>query len=156
MDDDMRCADAFMTLPGPALFYGGLVRAKNVLSVLAQCLGITGLVTILWSAVGHSLVFSRGSPFFGGLKFTFLNEVDARPNSGYSYWVSQNVFSMYQLMFAIITPALIIDAVAKRMKFAAVLVLVAVWMFAVYFPIAHIDRQGLDINQHGEEGYITS
>src|SRR5438270_10499115 len=128
----------FMTLPGLALFYGGLVRAKNVLSVLAQCLGIAGLVTILWWLVGYSLVFSRGSPFIGGLKFAFLNGVDGRPNSDYSYWVSQNVFAMYQLMFAIITPAFIIGAVAERMKFAAVLVFVGVWMFAVYFPIAHM------------------
>ena len=128
----------FMTLPGLALFYGGLVRAKNVLSVLAQCLGIAGLVTILWWAAGYSLVFSRGSPFLGGLKFAFLRGVDARPNGDYSYWVSQNVFAMYQLMFAIITPALIIGAVAERMKFAAVLVFVAAWMFAVYFPIAHM------------------
>src|SRR6266581_2218604 len=128
----------FMTLPGLALFYGGLVRAKNVLSVLAQCLGIAGLVTILWWAVGYSLVFSHGSPFFGGLKFAFLHGVDAQPNGDYSYWVSQNVFAMYQLMFAIITPALIIGAIAERMKFAAVLVFVAGWMFAVYFPIAHM------------------
>ncbi len=128
----------FMTLPGLALFYGGLVRAKNVLSVLAQCLGIAGLVTILWWAAGYSLVFSRGSPFIGGFEFAFLHGVDARPNSDYSYWVSQNVFAMYQLMFAIITPALIIGAVAERMKFAAVLVFVGVWMFAVYFPIAHM------------------
>ena len=128
----------FMTLPGLALFYGGLVRAKNVLSVLAQCLAIAGLVTILWWAAGYSLVFSRGSPFLGGLKFAFLRGVDAHPNGDYSYWVSQNVFAMYQLMFAIITPALIIGAVAERMKFAAVLVFVGVWMFAVYFPIAHM------------------
>src|SRR5213593_4522317 len=136
----MTCAALvlFMTLPGLALFYGGLVRAKDVLSILAQCLGIAGLVTILWWVAGYSLVFSRGSPFIGGLKFAFLNGVNARPNSGYSYWVSQNVFAMYQLMFAIITPALIIGAVAERMKFAAVLVFVAVWMFAVYFPIAHM------------------
>ena len=122
----MTCAALvlFMTLPGLALFYGGLVRAKNVLSVLAQCLGIAGLVTILWWALGYSLVFSRGSAFIGGLKFAFLHGVDARPNSDYSYWVSQNVFAMYQLMFAIITPALIIGAVAERMKFAAVLVFV--------------------------------
>src|SRR5712692_306965 len=118
----------FMTLPGLALFYGGLVRAKNVLSVLAQCLGIAGLVTILWWAAGYSLVFSRGSAFLGGLKFTFLHGVDAHPNGDYSHWVSQNVFAMYQLMFAIITPALIIGAVAERMKFAAVLAFVAVWM----------------------------
>src|SRR6266487_1350810 len=136
----MTCAALvlFMTLPGLALFYGGLVRAKNVLSVLAQCLGIAGLVTILWWAVGYSLVFSHGSPFIGGLKFAFLRGVDAHSNGDYSYWVSQNVFAMYQLMFAIITPALIIGAVAERMKFAAVLVFVAVWMFAVYFPIAHM------------------
>lgn len=136
----MTCAALvlFMTLPGLALFYGGLVRAKNVLSVLAQCLGIAGLVTILWWLAGYSLVFSRGSPFIGGLKFAFLHGVDARPNGEYSFWVSQNVFAMYQLMFAIITPALIIGAVAERMKFAAVLVFVGVWMFAVYFPIAHM------------------
>src|SRR5262249_44456119 len=126
------------TLPGLALFYGGLVRAKNVLSVLAQCLGIAGLVTILWWVAGYSLVFSRGSAFIGGLKFVFLHGVDARPNADYSYWVSQNVFAMYQLMFAIITPSLIIGAVAERMKFAAVLVFVGIWMFAVYFPIAHM------------------
>src|SRR6266542_1046986 len=119
----MTCAALvlFMTLPGLALFYGGLVRAKNVLSVLAQCLGIAGLVTILWWLVGYSLVFSHGSPFIGGLKFAFLRGVDGRPNGDYSYWVSQNVFAMYQLMFAIITPALIIGAVAERMKFAAVI-----------------------------------
>ena len=136
----MTCAALvlFMTLPGLALFYGGLVRAKNVLSILAQCLGIAGLVTILWWAVGYSLVFSRGSPFIGGLKFAFLRGVDAQPNGDYSFWVSQNVFAMYQLMFAIITPALIIGAVAERMRFAAVLVFVGVWMFAVYFPIAHM------------------
>jgi Amt family ammonium transporter len=128
----------FMTLPGLALFYGGLVRQKNVLSVLAQCLGIAGLVAILWWAVGYSLVFSRGSPFIGGLKFSFLREVDAQPNGDYSYWVSQNVFAMYQLMFAIITPALIIGAVAERIRFAAVLVFVGVWMFVVYFPLAHM------------------
>jgi ammonium transporter, Amt family len=128
----------FMTLPGLALFYGGLVRAKNVLSILAQCLGIAGLVAILWWAVGYSLVFSRGSPFFGGLKFAFLRGVDAQPNGDYSFWVSHNIFAMYQLMFAIITPALIIGAVAERMRYAAVLVFVAVWMFAVYFPLAHM------------------
>src|SRR5213594_20044 len=136
----MTCAALvlFMTLPGLALFYGGLVRAKNVLSILAQCLGIAGLVAILWWAVGYSLVFSRGSPIIGGLKFAFLRGVDAQPNGDYSYWVSQNIFAMYQLMFAIITPALIIGAVAERMRFAAVLTFVGVWMFVVYFPLAHL------------------
>ena len=125
-----------------ALFYGGLVRRKNVLSVLAQCLGIAGLVTILWWAVGYSLVFSHGSgwlkPIYGGLDFAFLKGVDYKPNTDYSYWVSQNVFSMYQLMFAIITPALIIGAIAERMRFAAIISFVAIWMFVVYFPLAHM------------------
>ena len=129
----------FMTLPGLALFYGGLVRKKNVLSVLAQCLGIAGLVTILWYVVGYSLVFSAGSPYLGSwTKFAFLNGVDAAPNTDYAAWVSQNVFSMYQMMFAIITPALIVGAIAERMKFSAVLLFVALWMFVVYFPLAHM------------------
>src|SRR5213592_3031224 len=128
----------FMTLPGLALFYGGLVRGKNVLSILAQCLGIAGLVAILWWAVGYSLVFSHGSPFFGGFRFAFLRGVDARPNGDYSYWVSQNVYSMYQLMFAIITPALIVGAIAERMKFSAICLFMTLWMFIVYFPQAHM------------------
>jgi Amt family ammonium transporter len=128
----------FMTLPGLALFYGGLVRAKNVLSILAQCLGIAGLVAILWWLVGYSLVFSRGSAFIGGLKFAFLRGVASAPNADYSFWVSHNVFAMYQLMFAIITPALIIGAVAERIRFVALIAFVGLWMFLVYFPIAHM------------------
>jgi Amt family ammonium transporter len=128
----------FMTLPGLALFYGGLVRTKNVLSVLAQCLGITGLVTILWWAFGYSFVFSSGSPFLGGLKFAFLKGVTSAPNTDYAYWVSQNVFAMYQLMFAIITPALIVGAIAERMKFSAIMLFVLGWMLLVYFPLAHM------------------
>jgi ammonium transporter, Amt family len=128
----------FMTLPGLALFYGGLVRQKNVLSVLAQCMGIAGLVTILWWAVGYSLVFAPGSSWIGGLKYAFLKGVDSQPNPDYAGWVSQNTFSMYQMMFAIITPALIIGAIAERMKFMAIMTFVALWMFIVYFPLAHM------------------
>lgn len=128
----------FMTLPGLALFYGGLVRAKNVLSVLAQCLGISGLVVILWWAFGYSFVFAKGGPLLGGLDFAFLKGVTLAPNIDYSYWISHNVFSMYQMMFAIITPALIIGAIAERMKFPAVLLFVALWMLLVYFPLAHM------------------
>lgn len=129
----------FMTLPGLALFYGGLVRRKNILSVMAQCLGIAGLVTILWWVCGYSLVFGEGgSPFFGSLKHMFLKDVTGAPDTNYCYWISESVFSMYQLMFAIITPALIIGAIAERMKFSAVLMFVALWMFAVYFPLAHM------------------
>ena len=128
----------FMTLPGLALFYGGLVRRKNVLSVLAQCLGITGLVTILWWLCGYSITFHSGKSFFGGLQWSFLNGVDSTPNTDYGGWVSHNVFSMYQLMFAIITPALIVGAIAERMKFSAILAFVTLWMFVVYFPLAHM------------------
>jgi Amt family ammonium transporter len=128
----------FMTLPGLALFYGGLVRRKNVLSVMAQCLLITGLVTILWWACGYSLVFHNGGAFLGGLGFKFLKDVTSAPNGDYSYWVSQNVYAMYQLMFAIITPALIIGAIAERMKFAAIFLFMTLWMFVVYFPQAHM------------------
>jgi Amt family ammonium transporter len=132
----------FMTLPGLALFYGGLVRKKNVLSVLAQCLGIAGLVTILWWAFGYSIVFADGDDLvkgiIGNLKFAFLKGVDSNPNTNYSYWVSHNVFSMYQLMFAIITPALIIGAIAERMKFSSLMLFIALWMIVVYFPLAHM------------------
>lgn len=130
----------FMTLPGLALFYGGLVRKRNVLSVLAQCLGIAGLVTIMWWAFGYSFVFADGAGSVIGSfsKFAFLKGVDSAPNTNYSYWVSHNVFSMYQLMFAIITPALIVGAIAERMKFSAILLFVALWMVVVYFPLAHM------------------
>ena len=136
----MTCAALvlFMTLPGLALFYGGLVRKKNVLSVLAQCLGITGLVAILWWLYGYSFIFGDGAgAWIGNLKFALLEGVDSLPNGNYSYWVSQNVFSMYQLMFAIITPALIIGAIAERMKFSAIMLFVGLWMVVVYFPLAH-------------------
>ena len=135
----------FMTLPGLALFYGGLVRRKNVLSVLAQCLGLAGLVTILWWLCGYSLVFGDvggaggdRATFLGSFAHVFLKGVDSNPNTNYAYWISHNVFSMYQLMFAIITPALIIGAIAERMKFSALLLFMTLWMFLVYFPLAHM------------------
>jgi Amt family ammonium transporter len=133
----------FMTLPGLALFYGGLVRKKNVLSVLAQCFGIAGLVTILWWICGFSLCFAPGSggltAFLGDIKtFAFFKGVTGAVGGGSPPWVSLNVFAMFQLTFAIITPALIVGAIAERMKFKAVLVFVAIWMFIVYFPLAHM------------------
>ncbi len=135
----------FMTLPGLALFYGGLVRKKNVLSVLAQCLGIAGLVTILWWLCGYSIAFNgereAGSALkgiVGSFNWSLLKGVDSNPNTDYGAWVSHNVYSMYQLMFAIITPALIIGAIAERMKFSAILLFMTLWMFVVYFPLAHM------------------
>jgi Amt family ammonium transporter len=133
----------FMTLPGLFLFYGGLVRSKNVLSVVAQCFGIAGMVAILWWAFGYSLVFGKSfqgtglGHLFGGSEFFFLKDVTSAPNTDYSFWVSQNVFAMYQLMFAIITPALIVGAIAERMKFSALMLFMLGWMFLVYFPMAH-------------------
>jgi Amt family ammonium transporter len=128
----------FMTLPGLALFYGGLVRRKNVLSVMAQCLGTAGVVTILWWAFGYSLAFSSGSPILGSLKFAFLKGVGNAPNADYGAWVSHNVFCMYQMMFAIITPALIVGAIAERMKYSAIMLFIVGWMLLIYFPLAHM------------------
>jgi ammonium transporter, Amt family len=130
----------FMTLPGLALFYGGLVRKKNALSVLAQCFGITGLVAILWWAFGYSLVFGKSfnNPFFGGSEYFFLNHVTSVPNTDYAFWVSQNVYAMYQMMFAVITPALIIGAIAERTKYTTLMIFMVCWMFVVYFPQAHM------------------
>lgn len=130
----------FMTLPGLALFYGGLVRKKNVLSVLAQCLGIAGLVTILWWVYGYSFVFADGGgSIFGNFtKHAFLRGVDSFVNTNYCYWVSHNIFSMFQMMFAIITPALIIGAIAERIKFSALMMFIGLWMVIVYFPLAHM------------------
>lgn len=130
----------FMTLPGLALFYGGLVRKKNVLSILAQCLGIAGMVTILWWIYGYSFVFADGGgAIFGNFtKHAFLRGVDSFVNTNYCYWVSHNIFSMFQMMFAIITPALIIGAVAERIKFSALMMFIGLWMVIVYFPLAHM------------------
>ena len=128
----------FMTLPGLALFYGGLVRRKNVLSVLAQCLGLAGIVTILWWACGYSLSFARGNGFLGGWGYSFLRGVGIEPNHDYAQWVPHNLFMIYQLMFAIITPALTLGAIAERMKFKAVMLFSVIWMFVVYFPVAHM------------------
>lgn len=128
----------FMTLPGLALFYGGLVRRKNILSVVAQCYGCAAAVTVLWFTFGYSLVFSSGSSIIGSLKYALLNGVTSVPNADYGAWVSQNVFSMYQMMFAIITPALIVGAIAERMKFSAIMAFIIGWMLLVYFPLAHM------------------
>jgi ammonium transporter, Amt family len=136
----------FMTLPGLALFYGGLVRSKNVLSVMAQCLMVAGFVTVIWVVCGFSLVFGEHpaegapgfAPYLGSMKYLMLDGVGGAPNTNYTAWPSFGVFSMYQLMFAIITPLLIVGATAERMKFSALMLFIAVWMFVVYFPMAHM------------------
>ncbi len=132
----------FMTLPGLALFYGGLVRRKNVLSVLAQCLGIACMVTPLWWLCGYSLAFGAGNPFFGDLSFALFKGVEPGNTGAGFAWISDSIWAMFQLTFAIITPALIIGAIAERMKFAAIMAFVLIWMFAVYFPFAHMVWSG--------------
>jgi Amt family ammonium transporter len=128
----------FMTLPGLALFYGGLVRKKNILSIMAQCMGIAGLVTILWWVCGYSLSFGAGNAFIGDFSYAFFKDVKpGNVGAGY-WWISDSMWAIFQLTFAIITPALILGAVAERMKFSAILLFVALWMFVVYFPLAHM------------------
>ncbi len=127
-----------MTGPGLALFYGGLVRRKNVLSTMMHSMVLMGLVSVLWALVGYSLAFAEGVPFIGDLRFAFLNGVGAAPNADYAATIPHQTFMIYQLMFAIITPALISGAFAERMKFSAMLFFTTVWMFLVYFPMAHM------------------
>jgi len=143
----------FMTLPGLALFYGGLVRKKNVLSVLAQCFLITGLTTILWVICSYGMIFGGDGTASGPLGMThdwikgimgnpgvcwMFKGVTSAPNPGYSYWVSENVYAMFQLMFAIITPALIIGSIAERMKFSAICVFMTLWILLVYNTQGHM------------------
>ncbi|MFT4175690.1 MAG: ammonium transporter [Luteolibacter sp.] len=127
----------FMSLPGLALFYGGIVRRKNVLSIFGQIFAIAGIAAIAWWAVGYTLAFGAdGGKFFGGLGSTFFKGVGGDPGSLGT--VSENIFAIFQLTFAIITPALIIGAVAERIKFSAIIAFVVLWLFAVYFPFAHM------------------
>ncbi len=127
-----------MTGPGLALFYGGLVRRKNVLATMMNSFSMMALITLIWAFFGYSLVFSEGTPFIGGLKYAFLNGVGVAPNPDYAATIPQLTFMSYQLMFAIITPALISGAFAERMKFSAFALFTTLWAFLVYFPMAHM------------------
>ena len=127
-----------MTGPGLALFYGGLVRKKNVLGTMMQSFALMAVVTVLWAVVGYSLAFGEGSPVMGDLRYWLLNGVGAAPNADYAATIPHQTFMVYQLMFAIITPALISGAFAERMKFSAMLLFTTLWMLIVYFPMAHM------------------
>jgi len=124
----------FMTLPGLALFYGGLVRSKNVLSVLMQCFAIAGVSSILWLVVGYSLAFGEGNAWIGDFSRVMMSGVGRESVSGD---IPEALFMLFQMTFAIITPALIIGGFAERMKFSAVLLFSALWLLAVYVPITH-------------------
>jgi Amt family ammonium transporter len=127
-----------MTGPGLALFYGGLVRKKNVLGTMMQSFVLMAVVTVLWALVGYSLTFAPGTSFIGDLRYMFLRGVDSNPNPDYAATIPQQTFMVYQLMFAIITPALITGAFAERMKFKAMLLFMVLWILLVYFPMAHM------------------
>ena len=127
-----------MTGPGLALFYCGLVRKRNVLSTMMQSFAMMAVVTLVWAVCGYSLVFAQGSPFLGGLRYLFLQGVGAAPNAVYAPTIPHQTFMVYQLMFAIITPALIAGAFAERVRFNAMVMFSVLWMFLVYFPVAHM------------------
>jgi len=124
----------FMTIPGLSLFYAGMVRSKNVLSVFMQCFAITGLVTILWVIVGYSIAFGGEGPFWGGFGKIFLAGVGVETLFG---TIPETVFMTFQMTFAIITPALMVGAFAERMKFSAMLWFMGIWLIVVYAPICH-------------------
>jgi Amt family ammonium transporter len=127
-----------MTGPGLALFYGGLVRRSNVLTTMMQSFAMMSMVTIMWGLFGYSLAFGSGNSFVGGFDHLFLRDVGADPNPDYAATIPHQTFMIYQLMFAIITPALITGAFAERMKFKAMLLFMALWTVVVYSPMAHM------------------
>jgi Amt family ammonium transporter len=127
-----------MTGPGLALFYGGLVRRKNVLGTMMHSFALMAVVTVLWAIYGYSLAFAEGNPFIGGLGYLLLNGVGSAPNADYAATIPHQTYMIYQLMFAVITPALISGAFAERMKFSAMLLFTVLWMLIVYFPMAHM------------------
>ena len=124
----------FMTIPGLSLFYGGLVRVKNVLSVLMQCFAITCLVSIIWLVVGYSLAFGEGNAWIGDFSNVFMANIQEETMSGD---IPESVFAMFQLTFAIITPALIVGGFAERMRFSSMLLFSGLWVIVVYAPITH-------------------
>jgi Amt family ammonium transporter len=127
-----------MTGPGLALFYGGLVRKKNVLATMMQSFAMMALVTVIWAVVGFSLCFDSGSSFIGGLHHILLRGVGATPDAAYAATIPLQTFMVYQLMFAIITPALITGAFAERMKFSGMVLFLSLWSLIVYSPMAHM------------------
>jgi Amt family ammonium transporter len=127
-----------MTGPGLALFYGGLVRRKNTLAIMMQSFALMALITVMWALVGYSLCFGGNGPVIGGFEHAFLRGVGADPNPDYSGTIPQTTFMVYQLMFAIITPALITGATAERMKFSGSVLFMVLWFAFVYAPLAHM------------------
>src|SRR5246127_5212398 len=153
LDKDVRAAQAsadnawmlvsaalvlMMAGPGLALFYGGLVRRKNTLAIMMQSFMLMAVITVLWALVGYSLCFGGNGPVIGGFEHAFLRGIGAEPNADYAGTIPQMTFMVYQLMFAIITPALITGATAERMKFSGTVLFMTLWFLVVYAPLAHM------------------
>ena len=137
-----------MTGPGLALFYGGLVRRKNILGTMMQSFILMAIATVLWALIGYSLSFGEGNPFIGDLRYLFLAGVGGDPNATYAATIPHQTFMTFQMMFAIITPALITGAFAERMKFSAMLLFTVLWSLVVYYPLAHM--------VWGNNGYLNA
>src|SRR5207247_614144 len=127
-----------MTGPGLALFYGGLVRQKNTLAIMMQSFTLMALITVQWALIGYSLCFAEGTPIIGGFGHALLRGVGVDPNADYGGTIPHLTFMVYQLMFAIITPALITGATAERMKFSGTVVFMTLWSLCVYAPLWHM------------------
>lgn len=135
----MFCAMlVFFMTPGLAFFYGGMVRRKNTLNTLMSTIFTCGLAALLWVLIGYSLSFGKGNAIIGGFDFLCLNGVGADPNPVYASNIPHLLFAIFQMMFAIITPALITGSLAGRMKFSSLFIFIAVWSVLVYYPMAHM------------------
>jgi len=144
----VSAALVLLMTPGLALFYGGMVRGKNVLNMLMQSFVAMAIVSVLWAVAGYSLAFAKANPFIGSFEWVGLSGVTDAPDDFYATTIPHNLFMVFQMMFAIITPALISGAVAERMKFSAYVVFIAIWSLIVYAPMAHM--------VWGEGGYLAT
>jgi Amt family ammonium transporter len=134
----VSAALVMLMTPGLAFFYGGMVRRKNVLGILMQCFACLAVISLVWVLYGYSLAFSKGNAFFGGLDALLMKGVGAQPNADYAATIPQSAFAIFQMMFAIITPAVLLGSLAERVKFSAFVLFIVLWVTIVYFPICHM------------------
>jgi Amt family ammonium transporter len=134
----VSAALVMLMTPGLAFFYGGMVRRKNVLGILMQCFACLSIISLLWVLYGYSLAFSKGNAFFGGFDALLLKGVGAEPNADYAATIPQSAFAIFQMMFAIITPAVLLGSIAERVKFSSFVVFIVLWTTIVYLPICHM------------------
>jgi ammonium transporter, Amt family len=134
----VSAALVMLMTPGLAFFYGGMVRRKNVLGILMQCFACLSVISLIWVTYGYSLAFSKGNAFFGGFDMFLLKGVGGEPNADYAATIPQSAFALFQMMFAIITPAVLLGAFAERVKFSAFILFIIIWTTIVYIPICHM------------------